>query len=53
MPAGYSASVTVAQTALSTVAAVNALLITVTVTRGSDSVVLEGYRTRHSPNFLP
>lgn len=53
MPAGYSASVTVAPAALSTVIAANSLLISVTVTRGADSIVLEGYRTRHSPNFLP
>ncbi len=53
MPVGYSATVAVAQAALSTVAAANSLLITVAVTRGGDSVVLEGYRTRHSPNFLP
>ena len=59
-PAGYSASVTVAQAALSTVAAANAVLITVTVchaascpSAGADSIVLEGYRTRYSPNFLP
>lgn len=53
MPAGFSAAVTVAQAALSTIAAADALLITVTVTRGGDSVVLEGYRARHSPNNLP
>lgn len=53
MPAGYNAAVTVAQAALGTVAAANALLITVTVTRGSDSITLEGYRARHSPNSLP
>jgi hypothetical protein len=53
MPAGYNAAVTVAQAALGTVAAANALLITVTVTRGTDNLVLQGYRARHSPNGLP
>lgn len=59
-PAGYSATVAVAQAALSTVAAANSLLITVTVchaatcpSAGADSIVLEGYRTRYSPNTLP
>jgi len=54
--AGYSASVTVANAALGTIAAGsgNALLITVTVT-GPDNVpiVLEGYRTRYAPRTLP
>lgn len=53
MPAGFSASVIVAQASLSTIAAADALLITVTVTRGGDSIVLDGYRARHSPNLLP
>lgn len=60
MPAGYSASITVAQAALSTIAATDSLLVTVTVCHaaacpsvGADSIVLEGYRTRHSPNMLP
>jgi hypothetical protein len=30
----------------------NVLRITVTVSHGSDSMTLEGYRTRHSPNFF-
>lgn len=53
MPSGYSASVVVAGSALNGIAATESLLITVTVTYGGDSVALEGYRTRYSPNFLP
>lgn len=52
-PAGYTASVAVAQSALNGIAAAESLLITVTVTHGTDSIALEGYRTRHSPNMLP
>lgn len=52
--AGYSATVTVAAAALNTVAAGEALLITVTVTAPNGEVfALEGYRTRHSPNAMP
>lgn len=53
MPAGYSAAITVAQDALNGIAAADSLRITVTVSHGSDSIALEGYRTRHSPNSLP
>lgn len=59
-PTGYSARITVALAALSTVPAANSLLISVTVchaatcpSAGSDSIVLEGYRTRYAPNSLP
>ncbi|OIR07178.1 hypothetical protein GALL_107670 [mine drainage metagenome] len=58
-PAGYSASIAVVPEALngiassSTPANMNVLRIAVTVTHGSDSLTLEGYRTRHSPNFAP
>lgn len=52
-PAGYSAGVQVLQEALGGIAAGEALRIRVTVTRGADSVVLEGYRTRYAPNALP
>lgn len=54
--APYSAAVTVAATTLNdiTVADNAALLITVTVNApGGESVVLQGIRTRHSPNLLP
>jgi len=48
---GYSASVQVAPAALGTVAAGDALRITVQVTGpGKTSVTLQGYRTRHAPN---
>lgn len=53
MPSGYSAAISVAQNALNGIAAADSLRITVTVTRGADSLALEGYRTRHSPNLLP
>lgn len=58
-PAGYTATIAVASEALNGVgdatAASASLRITVTVnnTAGNENVVLEGYRTRHSPNFLP
>ena len=56
-PAGYSATIAVTAGALNGVgdatAASASLRISVTVTGGSESVTLEGYRTRHSPNFLP
>ena len=67
IPAGYSARITVADTSaavanrLGGIAAdADVLLITATVchaaacpSAGSDSLTLEGYRTRHSPNMLP
>lgn len=60
LPAGYSARVAVSQAALGSVPATDSLLIAVTVCRaaacptaGADSVLVEGYRTRHSPNSLP
>jgi MSHA pilin protein MshD len=58
-PAGYSATVQIVPEALgdiasnSTPATMEALRIAVTVTHGSDSLTLEGYRTRHSPNAVP
>ncbi len=49
---GYSATVTVVETALGTVPAPDSLFITVTVTPPSgaaDNMVLSGYRTRYAP----
>lgn len=48
---GYTASVAVSSAALDTLAAAEALRITVTVSGpDSSSVVLQGWRTRHAPN---
>lgn len=50
----YSASVSVTAAALGTVAAGDALLVTVTVTGpGGTSLSLSGYRTRYAPNSIP
>jgi len=66
--AGYSAAITLtpenlgpaaaqitsaACTSASDCTALNVLRIAVTVTHGSDSITLEGYRARNSPNLLP
>lgn len=53
MPAGYSAVLSVTPEALNGIAAADSLRIVVTVTRGAESLTLEGYRTRHSPNLGP
>lgn len=57
IPAGYAASVTITPEALNGIASSSAdpevLRIAVTVTYGSDSITLEGYRTRYAPNFVP
>ncbi|MCF8177020.1 MAG: type II secretion system GspH family protein [Sulfuritalea sp.] len=53
MPSGYSAVVSVAQSALNGIAATESLLITVTVSGPGESIQVQGYRTRHSPNMLP
>ncbi len=49
----YSATIAVAAVALGTVPATDSLQITVTVTGpGSNSLVVQGYRTRYAPNAL-
>jgi len=61
MPPGYSAAVSVTEEALHDIATASASLrVTVEVchattcpSAGADSITLEGYRTRHSPNLLP
>lgn len=53
MPAGYSASVSISEAGLNGIATTEALRIAITVSRGSESLVLEGYRTRYSPTTLP
>lgn len=51
--APFNATVTVAQNSLNGIPADASLLITVTVVAGPETVVLQGYRTRYSPNTLP
>lgn len=51
--ATYAATVTVAQDSLNGIAADASLLITVAVTAGNETIRLQGYRTRYSPNTLP
>ncbi|MDP1734413.1 MAG: type II secretion system protein [Sulfuritalea sp.] len=57
MPAGYTAAITVAPSALgpaaSLVPAAASLLITVTVSFNTENLTIEGYRTRYAPNSLP
>lgn len=58
MPPGYSAAITVAQSALgpagNPVPAAASLLITVTATHvAGENITVEGYRTRYAPNLLP
>jgi MSHA pilin protein MshD len=59
-PAGYSASIQIVAENLGSIASayppastMEALRIAVTVSHGSDSITIEGYRARHSPNYLP
>lgn len=50
----YTASVTLAESVLGGIAAIDSLLITVTVTGpNSEPIVLQGYRTRFSPRTVP
>jgi MSHA pilin protein MshD len=51
--APYTATVSVAQSSLNGIAADASLLITVSVTAGGETIELQGYRTRYSPNTLP
>lgn len=57
-PLGYTATITVANDgglgpAAAYVPSASGLRIAVTVTHGSDSITVEGYRTRYAPKFLP
>lgn len=47
--ANYNAKVTIQNAALDSVGSSDALHITVTVTNGSESIQLDGYRTRYMP----
>ncbi len=51
--ANYAATVSVAQSSLNGIVADASLLITVSVTAGGETLQLQGYRTRYSPNTLP
>ena len=57
MPVGYTATITVAPTALgpggSLVPAAASLLLTVTVSFNTETLAIQGYRTRYVPNSLP
>ncbi|MFC5301506.1 type IV pilus modification PilV family protein [Azospira restricta] len=52
-PAGYAASVTMTQTPLNGTLAADSILVSVTVAGGGETVVLDSWRLRHSPNVLP
>lgn len=49
----YQAQVSVQNSALNGVPADASLLITVSVTAGNETLQVQGYRIRHSPNLLP
>lgn len=49
----YTANVSVSASGLNGIAGSEALLITVTVAAPRETIELQGYRTRHSPNMLP
>ena len=53
MPAGYSAAIAVAQDSLNGLPAADSLLITITVSSPGETIQLQGYRSRYSPNTLP
>ncbi len=57
IPDGYAAQVTITPEALGGIASSEAdpevLRIAVTVNYGSDSLTLEGYRTRYAPDYVP
>lgn len=55
-PAGYTATVTITREALGGIGSgttLDMVRIAVTISRGSDSLTLEGYRARYWPNDLP
>jgi len=58
-PAGYAASITIVPEALNGIASAAAplstevLRISVKVSYGSDSITVDGYRTRYDPNAVP
>jgi len=50
---GYTATLTVTPEALNGVNSDNSLRISVTVSYGSESITLDGYRTRYAPRAVP
>lgn len=52
-PLGYAASVLVEENGLNGIDAADSLRVTVTVNAPGETIQLQGYRTRHSPNMLP
>lgn len=52
-PLGYTASIRVEQSSLNAIPVAASLLITVTVAAPGETIQVQGYRTRHSPNLLP
>jgi MSHA pilin protein MshD len=52
-PLGYTATIQVAQSGLNGVSATDSLLVSVTVFAPGETIQVQGYRTRHSPNMLP
>jgi MSHA pilin protein MshD len=51
--AGYSATITVNPVSLNGLPAADSLRITIQVTHGSETLRLDGYRTRYAPRLMP
>lgn len=49
----YTSTITITPQAFDDIAATDALLITINVTYGAETVRLDGYRTRYAPNLMP
>lgn len=52
-PLGYTATIKVEQSSLNGIPASASLLITVSVSGPGETIQVQGYRTRHSPNMPP
>ena len=51
--ANYTATIAITPQAFNGILADDALLITIRVTSGAETVRLDGYRTRYAPNLMP